>query len=120
MEVQGRKTASQGGLRLLSHVHVFNISSAVLQIIGGVIDHHLPQLPDRLVVGLEAGADEFPGSGLVPAVIIDPNIQQAMDAEGQGAHMGPVLSGGPGKAVVKGTGDIFHIGGPALVGSGAA
>ena len=120
MEVQGRKTASQGGLRLLSHVHVFNISSAVLQIIGGVIDHHLPQLPDRLVIGLEAGADEFPCSGLVPAVVIDPDIQQAMDAEGQGAHMGPVLPGGPGKAVVKGIGDIFHVGGPALVGSGAA
>ena len=31
-----------------------------------------------------------------------------------------ILAGGPGKAVVKGTGDIFHIGGPALVGSGAA
>ena len=114
------KTAAQGSFGFFPHFHDLHIATAVVQIVGRIVDHDLPQFIDGVFVRLEAGGDKFPRFLFCPAVVVDTDVQDSVDAEGKGTNQRPVFTDAVRKSVIHGAGVIFHVGRPSFVGTGTA
>ena len=120
MKFHRRKFGIEGIFCLLAHFHDLDISAAVLQIVGWGIDHGLPEAVDGCIVNFIVGTDKFGSPLFGPAVIIDPDIHQTVDAEGKRTRESLIFSDSVRESVVQGAGIVFHVGRPAFIRTGTA
>ena len=117
MKFHGGKLFTESDLRFISHIQNLNKPAAVFQVVGRIVDHDLPEFRDGRIIHRKAGRDEFLRSRLIPAFIIDPNIQNAMNTQGVRTKQGIILTDSLRKSVIEQVGAMLHISGPPLIGA---